>query len=316
MNRTTIIVAVGLAFAATLSAVPAQAQRVFVSGTGVDTNPCTFASPCRSFQHAHDVAPAGGEIAVLDTAGYGAVTITKSISIVNPGGVEAGIAVSSGGTAVTISAGPTDAVSLRGLTIDGGGRGSTGIVFTGGRSLIIQNCVVRNFQSSGIGMSPSGPVSISITNTLVAENGGHGIYLQPTGNQPVYAIFNRVEAYHNALEGIGIFGNTITDGTTLQTLIVDSVAAYNKDGFYSLGETTSQVNDIIRINRSTSFGNTRAGLYAETNGVIIASQVDTNEYPASWVADSTSCIGTYSDNYTWGSVNPCPYIGSGVFNKK
>src|ERR1700686_5098439 len=77
MTRTAIVIAAGLAFAAMLSAVPAQAQRVFVSATGSDGNPCTFASPCRSFQHAHDVVAAGGEIDVLDPAGYGALTINK-----------------------------------------------------------------------------------------------------------------------------------------------------------------------------------------------------------------------------------------------
>src|SRR6516165_7290011 len=79
---------------------PAQAQRVFVSATGLDTNPCTFASPCRSFQHAHDVAAANGEIDVLDPAGYGPVTITKAISIQGHG--FSGITVASGGTGITI----------------------------------------------------------------------------------------------------------------------------------------------------------------------------------------------------------------------
>src|SRR5262249_11258382 len=66
-----------------LQAMPAQAQptRVFVGALGSDGNPCTFASPCRTFQHAHDVVAAAGEINVLDPAGYGGVTITKSISI-------------------------------------------------------------------------------------------------------------------------------------------------------------------------------------------------------------------------------------------
>lgn len=71
----------GLLFAVVLAcsmhAAPAQAQRMFVAGTGNDSNPCTFVSPCRTFQHAHDVAATNGEIDVLDPAGYGPVTITK-----------------------------------------------------------------------------------------------------------------------------------------------------------------------------------------------------------------------------------------------
>ena len=51
---------------------PAQAQsRVFVAAQGSDANPCTFAQPCRTFQHAHDVVAAYGEIDALDPAGYG-----------------------------------------------------------------------------------------------------------------------------------------------------------------------------------------------------------------------------------------------------
>jgi hypothetical protein len=132
-----------IVFTCSLHAAPAQAQRVFVSATGSDGNPCSFASPCRSFQHAHDVAPAHGEIDVLDPAGYGAVTITKSISIQGHG--FSGISIASGATGITINAGPSDAVTLNGLIIDGGGVGANGIVFNSGSSVTIANCVVQNF---------------------------------------------------------------------------------------------------------------------------------------------------------------------------
>jgi len=68
--------------ALTINVGPTQAQtRVFVAAQGLDSNPCTFAAPCRTFQHAHDVVAAAGEIDVLDPAGYGALTINKAISI-------------------------------------------------------------------------------------------------------------------------------------------------------------------------------------------------------------------------------------------
>ena len=71
MTRTTILMVASFALAATQLAGPAQAQntRSFVSGLGSDSNNCSLAAPCRSFQHAHDQTNAGGEIAVLDTAG-------------------------------------------------------------------------------------------------------------------------------------------------------------------------------------------------------------------------------------------------------
>src|ERR1022692_1938283 len=93
-----------------LCAAPAQAQpsRVFVAAQGSDTSPCTFAQPCRTFQQAHDTVAVGGEIDVLDPAGYGAVTISKAISIQGHG--FSGISVSTFIDAMTINAGTTDKV--------------------------------------------------------------------------------------------------------------------------------------------------------------------------------------------------------------
>src|SRR5215468_2475522 len=108
----------------------ALSNRTFVSGHGNDANPCSLAAPCRSFAGAIAQTSPGGEIAVLDTAGYGAVTITKAISIVNEEGVEAGITATSG-DGITINAGASDIVNLRGLTLVGAG-GNNGITFTSG----------------------------------------------------------------------------------------------------------------------------------------------------------------------------------------
>ena len=104
---------------------PAHAlpARVFVSGTGSDSNACTFLAPCRTFQHAHDSVAAGGEIDVLTPAGYGPVIITQAISIQGHG--FSGISAASGATAVTINAGGSDKINLRGLLIDGVGTGAS-----------------------------------------------------------------------------------------------------------------------------------------------------------------------------------------------
>src|SRR5215471_7202164 len=119
------------------ASLPAQAQRarVFVSVNGNDSNPCTALSPCSTFQAAHDAVQACGEVDVLDTGGYGTLNITKSISIVNPGGVIASIATASGQTAISINAGANDTISLRGLTLDGVGVGEAGVAFFSGGSL-------------------------------------------------------------------------------------------------------------------------------------------------------------------------------------
>lgn len=70
MNHTTIVVTVGLAFAAALPAVPAMAlnAQTFVSGHGDNANSCKADAPCRTFARAHNTTSPGGEIVVLDAA--------------------------------------------------------------------------------------------------------------------------------------------------------------------------------------------------------------------------------------------------------
>jgi hypothetical protein len=98
-------------------------QRSFVESTGVDTNPCTLTSPCRSFNAAIAQTNPGGEVVILDTAGYGPMTIAKSIKIIGPTGVYGGISVLGGAggitTGIVINAGDTDVVTLRGLDVAG-----------------------------------------------------------------------------------------------------------------------------------------------------------------------------------------------------
>src|SRR6202451_1351610 len=59
----------------------AQATRTWVSGVGDDVNPCSRTAPCKTFAGAISKTAAGGEINCLDPGGFGAVTITKSITI-------------------------------------------------------------------------------------------------------------------------------------------------------------------------------------------------------------------------------------------
>src|SRR5450432_2182927 len=112
-------------------------------------------SPCRSLQYTHDhIVASGGEIDILDPAGYGAVVINKSISIVNDGVGTAGVQATSG-AAIRITAG--DFVYLRGLNVDGvNASGQYGIDYNGSGSLDIEDCSVRHFQQTGIYLEPSG----------------------------------------------------------------------------------------------------------------------------------------------------------------
>src|SRR3984893_10856425 len=103
----------------------AQATRTWVSGVGSDSNPCSRTAPCATFAGAYSKTAASGEINVLDPGGFGAVTISKSITI-RSDHVEAGVLVA-GTNGITINTAGTDRVVLEGLDIDGGGTGLHGV---------------------------------------------------------------------------------------------------------------------------------------------------------------------------------------------
>ncbi len=106
--------------AAIVAPTQAASQRTFVSTQGVDNSTCSLVAPCRSFAAAITATNAGGEVIVLDSGGYGAVTITSAVSIISPPGVYAGI--TSSGDAITIDA-PGLNVVVRNLSITTSGRG-------------------------------------------------------------------------------------------------------------------------------------------------------------------------------------------------
>lgn len=118
--------------------------RTFVASSGLDTNDGRLATPCRSIGAALAKTDPGGEIIVLDSAGYGAVTINKAVSVIAPPGIYAGITVTAG-IGVDVTAG---AVALRGLTIRGLG-GNVGI-HVGAAQVRIDRCVISGLGLYGI----------------------------------------------------------------------------------------------------------------------------------------------------------------------
>src|SRR5215472_9996445 len=221
MTKTTLSLRATTLLMLGLAAAPARAScnppfctptfsHTYVSAAGgSDGNSCGFGAPCRNFQRAHDQTNDEGVITVLDPGDYGLLTIRKSISIVNDGGGEASILVSGGAVGITVNGGTGTYVNLRGITIQGVGKG-TGLVFNTGFSLTMENCVVRNLTQDGIDFQPSGNSNLSVSNTLVADNGGVGILIAPTGSGSVKAILSRVEAYNNSASGIAVLGNFST----------------------------------------------------------------------------------------------------------
>jgi hypothetical protein len=217
----------GALFVCGLSATPAAAlaNRTWVSGTGSNSNPCTLALPCKTFAFALTQTAAPGEIDVLAPGAYGPVTITQAISIVNDGVGVAAIGIAAG-NAITINAGPTDNIQLRGLTIEGIGGATNDILFNSGGNLAIENCVVRGFASAGINIAPStGSSSFSVSNTIASNNSsGSGILVRPTSSAVVTGVLSKVTANNNTT-GIFVEGGFTTGA--LNVTIVNSVASNN-----------------------------------------------------------------------------------------
>src|SRR5215831_13205008 len=107
---------VSLAVLATAAPALGASQRTFVASFGFDVGTCALLAPCRSFNFAIGQTNPGGEVVILDTAGYGGMTINKSIKIIGPSGVYGGISVLGGAnptTGILINAGDADVVTLR-----------------------------------------------------------------------------------------------------------------------------------------------------------------------------------------------------------
>jgi len=82
MRRVSLPLVAAVLVCCLIHAVPAQAQasRTWVSGVGDDANPCSRTAPCKTFAGAISKTATFGEINCLDPGGFGALTITKSIT--------------------------------------------------------------------------------------------------------------------------------------------------------------------------------------------------------------------------------------------
>lgn len=201
------------------AATPALAvQRTFVASFGLDANPCNLPSPCRTFGTAMAATDPNGEIIVLDSAGYGPVTITKSVSIIAPQGVYGGITAFSG-DAITVAAGASDIVTLRGLKLNGLGA-TTGIQVTSVGQLHVAGTEISGFSGpTGRGINFATGGRLFLNDSIVRNNSEAGVHAQSASILAVVSI-DRSRFENNGANGVVI-------ATNAQGAISNSVAAAN-----------------------------------------------------------------------------------------
>lgn len=269
-----LTLAVGL-FLPVLASAPAHAQatRTWVSGVGDDANPCSRTAPCKTFAGAISKTAAAGEINCLDPGGFGAVTITKSMTISCEAGT-AGVLVS-GTNAIIFVGAATDYLFLKGLDIEGFGTGLSGIVFNSGAFLHVEDCVIRHFTAAGILIQPNANAGFEINRTTVFNNGngstGAGIRIAPSAgttkgviertvaDRNVFGIAAdasngsvSVSVRESTMTGSLLSGIISVGGTgTANVMMLHTVASNNTTGIQNAGGLST-----VRVGQSVISANT------------------------------------------------------------
>jgi parallel beta helix pectate lyase-like protein len=273
----------------------AQASRTWVSGVGDDANPCSRTAPCKTFAGAISKTAAGGEIDALDPAGYGAVTITKAITIDGGGGQVASVLVS-GTNGIVVQAGPSDQIILRNLRINGIGTGINGIRFLAGRALTVDNCDIFGFTTNGVDVALGATAVAEVRNSTFRNNNGFGVAATTTSGFAVVKVVNS-SFFGNLSTGGGVAANTngaiaVTNSTfdnlatgaqagTNAILDIDnSLFSTTGVGITAVAGTFSPVNvsNNSFYNATTAFGG--AGTYSSANNNRIGSGTSQGATPS------------------------------------
>jgi hypothetical protein len=272
MRKITLPLALlGAALGVCLQAAPAEAQatRTWVSGVGDDVNPCSRTAPCKTFAGAISKTAAGGEINCIDPGGFGAVTITKSITIDCLGTL--GSILAAGTNGVNVNAAGINVV-LRNLLIQGAITGLIGVNFINGASLRVENVLIHNFNSGtavGIKFSPSSANAVLVvTDSTIASNGiapstGAGILVQPAvGGTNALVTLANTKVVRNGGAGVAAISNSASIAMTIS----NSLVSHNTNGGINSTATSSIA---TMIDHTTISSNSQNGVLASGANALV-----------------------------------------------
>jgi parallel beta helix pectate lyase-like protein len=278
------VVAAGLLFP---SLAYAQATRTWVSGVGDDANPCSRTAPCKTFPGAISKTAAGGEIDTLDPGGFGAVTITKEITIDGTSGL-AGVLVS-GTNGIIINAGTNDAVILRNLDINGIGSGISGILILAAGDVRVENCKIYGFSNRGIDDRRSSG-RLAVSNTVVSDNAQTGILTLAASGSTLAVNLDHVQMHNNGNAGFATTGGT-------HAIVSHSSATSNVYGFYADSGASLHLDDVV------SFANSNTGVAAFSSAAIRLFNSTVTNNNVGIGASSGGSVGSFGLNRIFGNAS-------------
>lgn len=286
------------------SVAQAQATRTWVSGVGDDVNPCSRTAPCKTYAGAISKTATNGEISTLDPGGFGAVTITKGITIDGTAGQGFGSILASGVSGVivndSLSATPGAAVvTLRNLSINGASTtAGSGIRFISGKALIVEDCDIFGFlgtaSPAGRGISvelTAGPKNVYIKDTNIT-NCTIGVRITTTTSF-VAAVLDNVNIDATGDQTAGTTGVELGNGGF--AVVRDSSIARFQNGI-----NNTAANSGARVFGSTFFSNATAINVGATAGQISSSQFSSN---GTAIALAGGSIITGCDNFFGNNTN-------------
>jgi len=307
-NRIALLAATGVAAFGFAAPASAQATRTWVSGLGDDVNPCSRTAPCKTFAGAISKTAAGGEIDCLDPAGYGTLTITKSITVdcsgtfgstLNSGGIN-GFVINDSATATP---GTIDVI-LRGLSINGAGTtpGLNGIRFISGRSLVVENVLIQNQKSgNGISFQPQAAAVLHLENVTIT-NGNGGILVQPTGLGSASVAARHLRIHNNT--GVGFRADTSGSGSTgIRVALEEADIQQNANGLqFNAPTAAADVRGMLtRVNVANNAGTGISATAARTIVIVGNSTITGNGTGVSFAGGAV--LNTYTNNALNGNTS-------------
>lgn len=230
----------------------AQATRTWVSGVGDDANPGSRTAPCETFAGAISKTASGGVIDVLDPGDFGPASIPNAITI-DGDECEGDILVSNNGPGIVIDAG-TNAVTLRNLSFEGIGAGTSAIQILSAGVVHIENCRIDGFLGSGIDDVDSATGGqVFVSDTTIHACGTNGVAAAPAA-QGTMTIQN---------VNITACGDGIDVGANATAVISDSIVSDNN----SIGIKSS---GLVQLSLSTITDNGGEGLQSVKHGKIVS----------------------------------------------